>query len=75
MMSKSDNNHIIILVCDNIPFQKFWNATIKDWTSNIEEATVYPTYGLVIKGIWKEIPEDNRWAGTRPYQRERTAHD
>ena len=53
---KSETNLIIILRCDKAPNQKFWNSEIKDWTSDIEEATIYPVYGDALRGIWKEIP-------------------
>lgn len=57
-MSDSANNHIVILVCDNIPNQKFWNKEQKDWTSNIDEASIYAIYGDVAKAIWNDIPDE-----------------
>lgn len=47
---------IAILVCDNMPNQKFWDGN--DWTSDIGEAIVYPKYGDVFGTIHKEIPEE-----------------
>lgn len=57
-MDKYNKDYIVILVCDNIPNQKFWNDSIKDWTSSFDEATVYPTYGASGNCIWNIIPED-----------------
>ncbi len=61
-MTKSelcDRNYIAILVCDDIPNQKFWDAKAEDWTSDIEKATTYHKYIDVARAIWLgPIPED-----------------
>ena len=56
-MKNYNKNYIVILVCDNIPNQKFWNEESQDWTHNLERATVYPTYGDAGRIIWS-IPKD-----------------
>lgn len=56
-MSKYETDYIVILVCDNIPNQKFWNESIQDWTTSFDEATVYPTYGSSAKVIW-DLPDE-----------------
>jgi hypothetical protein len=56
-MNDYEKDYIVILICDNIPNQKFWNANIADWTSKFEDATMYPTYAEATRTIWKEIPE------------------
>lgn len=51
-------NYIVVLVSDNIPNQKFWNAETKDWTSDLDRATIYPTYSAATRATWFDIPED-----------------
>lgn len=48
-------DYIIILICDNIPNQKFWNGN--DWTNEINEAKLYTRYALALKDIFS-IPEN-----------------
>lgn len=56
--NSDQEGHIVILVCDNVPNQKFWNTFLKDWVLFLEEATVYKNYGAAMRCIWKEIPDD-----------------
>jgi hypothetical protein len=44
-------------VCDNIPNQKFWNDSSKDWTSVFDDATVYSMYSDTLRVIWQTIPD------------------
>lgn len=55
---KYNKDYIVILVCANVPNQKFWNGKIKDWTSNLEEATIYPTFGDGLEAEWFDVPEE-----------------
>jgi hypothetical protein len=55
-MQDYNKDYIVILVCDNIPNQKFWNDSIQDWTTSFEDATVYETYGDSGRCIWNNIP-------------------
>ena len=57
MICLTNLDYIVILVCDNIPNQKFWNAQTRDWTYKFEEATIYATYGASVQAIW-DIPEE-----------------
>jgi len=53
-----NKDYIAILVCDNVPNQKFWSSQLNDWVSNIDEASVYLEYRDVMELIWKIIPEE-----------------
>ena len=55
-MTDYNKDYIVILVCDNIPNQKFWDDNIQDWTSVFEDATIYSTYGDAGSVIWNTIP-------------------
>lgn len=48
---------IVILVCDNIPNQKFWDG--KNWTTDLKQAKVYPTYAETMRAIWKDVPQES----------------
>lgn len=51
-----DYNWLAVLICDNIPNQKFWTGD--DWTSDIDKAKLYHEYRDVVHCIWSEIPGD-----------------
>ncbi len=53
-----DRNYIVILVCNDIPNQKFWNKDTQDWTDNLDNASIDYTYGDAIGTIWKAIPNN-----------------
>lgn len=56
MSDPEHSNWIVILVCDNIPNQKFWDG--KDWTTDLEKAKIHPTYGDSARAIWYDITEE-----------------
>jgi hypothetical protein len=50
------NPHLIVLICDNIPNQKFWDGS--DWSSDLNQAVFPLSYEKAGWIIWKEIPEE-----------------
>lgn len=53
---RSVGEYIAILVCDDIPNQKFWNGN--DWTVDISESIIRYSYVDITKTIWFEIPKE-----------------
>lgn len=53
-----DRNYLVVLICDNIPNQKFWSKNSQDWSSNMEDGAIYYKYSEAIRTQWFEIPED-----------------
>lgn len=53
---EEEKDWIVILVCDNIPNQKFWDGT--DWTTDLDKAKIHPTYGSTIQTIWFDIAQE-----------------
>ena len=51
-----DFDWIVILVCDNIPNQKFWDGN--DWTSDLDKAKIYRRYFEAGEVIWNQVPQD-----------------
>lgn len=55
-MDEEEKDWIVILVCDNIPNQKFWDGA--DWTTDLDKAKIHPTYGSTIQTIWFDISQE-----------------
>ncbi|MFA5750474.1 MAG: hypothetical protein WC895_04635 [Candidatus Shapirobacteria bacterium] len=51
------DEYIIVLVCDDIPNQKFWDDVKCDWTADLESSTGFQTYGKAGQKMWS-IPVD-----------------